>query len=64
MDYPPRPPFTVHQGSNVPQDQGSLRTFQPGSSDMSIKGTSSQCRPLLPLVPPLFQNPSNMDSLT
>ncbi|MFS7964336.1 hypothetical protein Hanom_Chr08g00749061 [Helianthus anomalus] len=33
-DYPPRPPFPVFQGSNVSQDQGSLRSLQHGSSDV------------------------------
>ncbi|XP_035840312.1 uncharacterized protein LOC118487512 [Helianthus annuus] len=36
MDYPPRPSFTAHQGSNIFQDQGYLRSVQPGSSDVHL----------------------------
>ena len=36
MDYPPRPTFTALQGSNIFQDQGYLRSVQPGSSDVYL----------------------------
>ena len=36
MDYPPRPSFTAHQGSNIFHDQGYLRSVQPGSSDVYL----------------------------
>ncbi|KAJ0494134.1 hypothetical protein HanIR_Chr12g0593971 [Helianthus annuus] len=36
MDYPPRPPALVYQGFNIFQDQGSLRSVQPRSSEIHL----------------------------
>ncbi|MFS7966645.1 hypothetical protein Hanom_Chr09g00776211 [Helianthus anomalus] len=36
MEYPPRPSALMHTGSNIFQDQGSLRSQQPRSSKIHV----------------------------
>ncbi|KAF5759410.1 hypothetical protein HanXRQr2_Chr16g0740931 [Helianthus annuus] len=60
MDYPPRPPFTTLQGSNIFQDQGSLRSVQPGSSDVH-QGDFIPMQTIATSGPSII-HPVNMDS--
>ena len=61
MEYPPRPSAPMHTGSNIFQDQGSLRSQQPRSLEIHV-GEFIPMQILLHLVPRSFQNHISLDS--